>query len=239
VNLSPTDPRIRYNRGRVLLDLMRYDEAAVDLEAAWRATPDDPGVLHLLAVAEKYLGHNTRSAHLLQKLLRLEPQNADAHYLLGQNFFYLGREADAISEWKTTLEVDPEHAEALYNLSRVMGRRDPQAARAYRERVQKLKQKGQTTDRAEMLNILAVNSSNTRDWPQAIAQFREAVQLCGSCRLSAHLHKSLALTYCHSGDLENCERELRFTVTLLPDDLDIRKSLEIIQIRRQNPPGVP
>ena len=57
-------------------------------------------VLYLLAVAEKQLDQPARSAELLERVIALEPGNADAQFLLGQVLAKLGREADAIGAGK-------------------------------------------------------------------------------------------------------------------------------------------
>ena len=88
-------------------------------------------------------------------------------------------------------------------------------------------------DRAESLANIAVRTAKSRDWLKAVAQLKEALQLCGECRIRADLHKNLGLVYCHSGDLVNGERELRTALSMKPFDPDIQQALEVIESSRK------
>ena len=203
----------------------------MELETACRLAPQDTSALYLLGISEKELDHRNRSMELFRKLTEIDPRDAEGHYLLGQDLLYFGRTDEAVAQWKTAVDLDPEHTEALYHLSRMLVEQDPQAAKAYRERVGKLKKIGQTTDRAEMLSFLAVSSAKAGKLAEAITQLQEAVDLCGDCRLRGDILKSLGLVYCHSGDLRNGETRLRQALELKPRDADIQKSLKMIETR--------
>jgi len=66
------------------------------------------------------------------------------------------------------------------------------------------------------------------DWPQAIAQLREGLQVCGQCSALALLHKNLGLTYCRSGDLKNGLAELLEAKKLTPQDTDIDQAIRFV-----------
>ena len=170
---------------------------------------------------------------LFRKLTEVDPRDAEGHYLLGDDLLYFGRTKEAVAQWKTTVELDPEHAEALYHLSQILVEQDPQAAKAYRERVQTVKKKAQNADRAKMLSVLAASSSREGKLPQAIAQLQEALDLCGDCPLRGDLLKNLGLTYCHAGDLKNGETRLRQALKLMPRDAEIQKSLKMLGSRAE------
>jgi tetratricopeptide (TPR) repeat protein len=231
VRLEPRSPKMRYNRGRVLFELRRYGEAQPELEIAWRLAPQDTSALYLLGISEKELGHRSRSLQLFQKLTEIDPRDAEGHYLMGDDLLYFGRKKEAIAQWKAAVELDPEHAEALYHLSQMLAEQDPQAAQAYRERVQTVKKKAQYADRAKMLSVLAANSAKEGNLQQAIKYLQEALELCGECSLRGDLLKSLGLVYCNAGDLKNGETRLRQALKLMPRDADIQKSLTVIETR--------
>ena len=221
-----------YNKGRALHDLQRYEEAKPELETAWRLAPSSSSALSLLALIERQMNNNERAIDLLQKLVAMEPKNAEAHFQLGQSYLRAGRTTDATRLWKETLEIDPEHGGALYSLLRSLDRTDPQQAGIYKERYAAFQKKREITDRAEALSNFALASARNRDWPQAIAQLQEALQTCRDCRSLSTLHKNLGLIYCHSGDLKSGERELRLALELKSDDADTLKSLRIIEAVR-------
>ena len=102
-------------------------------------------------------------------------------------------------------------------------------ANQYQQRFEALQKKRQITDRAETLGNFALASAEARDWDQAVAQLKEALQICGDCRSRAALHKNLGLIYCRSGEVRNGERELRVAAKLKPNDPDVVKALEVIR----------
>jgi tetratricopeptide (TPR) repeat protein len=227
--LAPDSAAAHYNKGRALFDLRRDDEALPELEGAVRLEPQHAGALYLLAMIDKQAGNAEHSAKLLEKVIELQPDNSDALYMLGQDLSKMGRNAEAVTRWKQALKVDPEHAQALYNLTRTLAKSDPAAARQYQARFTALQQKRQITDRAETLGNFALASAAARDWQQAVAQLKEALDICGDCRSRGDLHKDLGLIYCRSGDLKDGQAELLQAKKIKPDDPDVQQALEVIR----------
>jgi len=228
VRLAPNAAAARYNKGRALFDLHRYEEARTELNRAAELGPDQAPTLYSLALLERQLNNSQRAAELLQRVVALEPQNAVAHHLLAQNLSRLGRNAEAIQQWQKAVEIDPGHGEALYNLARGLQKEDPAKARLYQERFTALQQKRQMTDQAETLGNFGLASATARDWPQAVAHLKEALQVCGQCKSLGDIHKNLGLIYCQSGDLRNGEEQLRLALKIKPNDPDVLKALEVI-----------
>ena len=77
--------------------------------------------------------------------------------------------------------------------------------------------------------------AGAHDWPQAIAQLKQAIEICGSCSAQPQIHKDLGLIYYHSGDLKNGRAELLVAQKQAPGDEDVTKSLRLLEGRaRQN-----
>ena len=76
---------------------------------------------------------------------------------------------------------------------------------------------------------IGLTSASAHDWPQAISQLKEGLELCGSCRALAQLHKDLGLIYCHSGDMKSGLLELLEAKKLTPEDPDIERAIRIAQ----------
>jgi Tfp pilus assembly protein PilF len=121
----------------------------------------------------------------------------------------------------------------MATLARALARSHPAESRALQQRFQDLQSGKQTAERAETLANSAIGAAASNDWPKAIAQLKEALDVCGECRSRAGLHKSLGLIYCRSGDLANGERELRLAMNDLPADAEILNSLEVIEKLRK------
>jgi len=192
-----------------------------------RLAPEHDGALYLLGLIEKQADNTARSAQLLEKVVKLDPRNGDAYFALGQNYAKLDKTKEAIASWKRAIEINPNHAQALYSLSRAP-ESDPAEAERYRSRFAELQRTRQLTDRAETLSNFALSSAAARDWPQAVAQLKEAIEVCGECRSRATLHKNLGLIYCRSGEIKSGIVQLREARRLNPKDPEIETALRIV-----------
>jgi hypothetical protein len=51
---------------------------------------------------------------------------------------------------------------------------------------------------ASTLGNFALSSASERDWPRAVAQLKEALEICDACSLQAQLRRDLGLTHARS-----------------------------------------
>jgi tetratricopeptide (TPR) repeat protein len=232
VKLGPRSAAPHLNRGRTLADLHRYGESETELETANRISPNSAPILYRLALTEKELGNYDRSAGLLRKVVALDPGNAEAHRMLGQDMARLDQSEQAINQWKKALTLDPEDTEALYGLVRALRTSDPAQAKKYREQLAAVQEKNQKLDRVRTLANFAIAAAATKDFPSAIRQSKEALALCGDCRLLLRLHKNLGLIYLQAGNLDDGEQELRHTLAIDSQDVDVKNALARIQSMR-------
>ncbi len=201
------------------------------METAVKLAPENAPAIYLMGLMEKQSDNAQRSAELLEKVVVLEPRNADALFVLGQNYARLGKNSEAIARWKRVLEIDPQHAQALYNLTRILLKSEAAESQRYQARFSELQSQRQITDRAETLGNFAIASAAARDWQQAVAQLKEALDVCGDCRSRADLRKNLGLIYCRSGDTKHGEEELLEAQKLKPHDPEIQTALAILRHR--------
>jgi len=117
---------------------------------------------------------------------------------------------------------------ALYNLSRLLVQTDPAEAKTLQSRFEALQAKRHVMDRAQTLGNFALTSAAAHDWPQAIAQLKEGLTLCGDCSALPLLHKDLGLIYCRSGDLKNGLAEMLEAQKLTPNDPEIAAALQVL-----------
>lgn len=154
--------------------------------------------------------------------------------MLGQNLAKLDQTAEAVTQWKRAIKANPGHAEALYNLSRALATSDPSEANGYQQQFKDLLEKRHISDRAETLGNFAFAAAAARDWAQAVAQLKEALEVCGDCPSRGDLHKNLGLIFCRSGDLEQGNLELLEARKIKPNDPDIEQGLRFV--RQARPP---
>ncbi len=232
--LDPNSPLAYYNEGRVLYDMDRRQEARPLLEAAIRLAPNYPAALYLLGAV---LGTTPQATGILERLVKLDPKNADGQYLLGQCLLHEHKNQEAIEHWKDAVAADPENSSALYNLARTLTSLHDPEAEQYTTRFQAVEQTRHLSDRVQSLNNFALEAANARNWTQAIAQLQEAIQDCGRCRQLPVLHRNLGLIYARKGDIEPGKRELRLALELNPQDADATTTLQILERLSSPAPG--
>jgi len=229
VRLDKGNAVAHYNKGRVLLDLQRNSEAKPELDEATQLDPNSADAWYLLGMIARQAGNTDGSIQNFEKALAANPQNAEALFLLGQELVRKGDTAGAVEKWRKAIEIRPQYSEAYYNLSRLLMKSDPEEAKKLQARFQELQAQQHIMDRAQTLGNFALASADAHDWPQAVGQLKEAIEVCGKCSALPQLHKDLGLIYCHSGDLRDGKTELLEAQTLLPADEDVKKALRLLE----------
>jgi tetratricopeptide (TPR) repeat protein len=225
IQLAPDSALGHFNRGRVLYALNRRDEAKRELAEAVRLSPNYTAALFLLGVLE----HNSPYAtQLFQKVVELQPKNAEARSLLARNLLQEGKKDEAIAQWKLAVESDPESLPALSSLVKALAQTHNPEANDYLARLSALEQRQQITARVQQLNNFALQAANGNNWAQAIAQLKEAIDLCGQCAQIGVLRKNIGLLYARKGDFEDAKEQLQIALKLLPDGPDAASIAETL-----------
>jgi tetratricopeptide (TPR) repeat protein len=227
--LDPQLAAAHYNLGRFSFETGKYEDAGRELQTAIRLQPDYANALYFLALTAKQENQAERSTELLQRVVALQPDNADAQYLLGQNLEHSGDNSAAIQHWKAAVQSDPNHSQALYNLAKSLIKIHDPDAKQYQDRFDALQKSQQIADRVSELGNFALEAANAQNWPQAVEQMNEAIQLCGNCPQSAHLHKNLGLFYGRTGNIGEAEKELRTALQMAPNDADAQNALAMLE----------
>ncbi|MGA8438242.1 MAG: tetratricopeptide repeat protein [Candidatus Sulfotelmatobacter sp.] len=227
--LDPQLAAAHCNLGRFFFETGRYEDADRELQTAIRLQPNYPSALYFLALTAKQENQVERSTGLLQKVVALQPDNADAQYLLGQNLEHSGDSLAAIQHWKEAVQADPNHSQALYNLAKSLNKIHDPTANQYQDRFDALQKGQQIADRVSQLGNFALEAANAQNWPQAVEQMNEAIQLCGNCSQSAHLHKNLGFFYGRTGNIGEAKKELRTALQLTPNDADAQNALAMLE----------
>jgi len=225
IQLAPDSALGHFNRGRVLYALNRREEAKRELADTVRLSPNYTDALFLLGVLEHTSHYATQ---LFQRVVDLQPNNAEARSLLARNLFREGKRDEAISQWKVAVESDPESLSALSSLVRALGQTHNPEENDYLARLSALEQRQQITARVKQLNNFALQAANGNNWAHAIAQLNEAIDLCGQCTQMGVLRKNIGLLYARKGDFADAKEQLQLALKLLPDGPDATSVAETL-----------
>ncbi len=110
-----------------------YENASEELEVAIQSDPQSSFLFAKMAEVSFSLQNLRRAMSACRKALKLNPDNADAHFWLGRIELVRQREQDAISAFEKATEINPEHLTAQRYLSSLLFNRNDfeGAARSY------------------------------------------------------------------------------------------------------------
>jgi tetratricopeptide (TPR) repeat protein len=203
------------NRGMLLLNQRKYDEAIGEFEQAIRSSED-------LAMARINIGRALykkrdydAATKVLDEYLSRQPRSKEAENLLGNIAMEKKQYAEAEKRFKTALEYEPNFTDArnslgiLYNK---LGRRDD-ALREF------LKVVTVDPEYSEALNNIGVIYKERGKVEDAIASFRRAIsadpEFAGS-------FSNLALILEQQGDLKGAEENFRNALQRDPENVQVR-----------------
>jgi tetratricopeptide (TPR) repeat protein len=225
VRLNPQSAAAHLSLGHFYFEDGNQDEARREFLIATRLEPTLEDAYYFWALVERQTNNYRRAADLLQKAVAINPDNANTQFLLGQCLEKLGRTDEAIKHWKEAIRIDPEQSEALYNLARALNRmHDPEAQR-YQSRFDELEKRNDVTDRVQLLRSFALEAGKAQNWPRAIEQLQQALELCEACASAALLHKNLAFFYEQTGKFREAIEELQKVLAITPGDEKAQQAL--------------
>ena len=108
-------------QGRKLLQAGKLAEAELVLDRAEKLAPSDPVILTLDAKVKGRLGESSSAVALLQRVIRLTPQSAQAHVDLAIALADSGDLGTALAETGAAISIAPGLAIAHLNRARILG----------------------------------------------------------------------------------------------------------------------
>jgi tetratricopeptide (TPR) repeat protein len=120
--LAPGHSRAHNVLGELFLRAAQYEAARISFERS--IALDDSIVAKInLSTALKQLGEVAAAVDLLEHVVRVEPDNSEAHSHLGVLNEQLGNTAAAANHFRTALRHTPNHASSFYQLAKLKGQR--------------------------------------------------------------------------------------------------------------------
>jgi tetratricopeptide (TPR) repeat protein len=235
--LAPRSASAHFLRGRLLSDLGKHEEAKGEFRKTLDIAPEYAQALYYWAALEGDEGNTEMQGNLLKRYVRLRPDQATALDQLGHVLEEEHRDSEAVSAWRRAIALNPQDSGAIYSLARALRQANPAESRQLMERAQELGSDQRTIERIKLLGNQANAKMYEANYKGAIGDLTNAVVLCGRCQLLGALKKNLGLAYCHGGQLDAGERELKISESLIPDDPDVKKALQIVEQQRSQALG--
>src|SRR5580692_5801410 len=91
-----------------LLDARDYQNAEQSFREATQLVPDNPSILINLALALSEQDKPSEACKFAEQAIAVNPKNADAHFLLAENFAKERRHADAARAYARLIELIPD-----------------------------------------------------------------------------------------------------------------------------------
>jgi tetratricopeptide (TPR) repeat protein len=115
--LSPDDPEIQFEFGKVCLERNLLDDAVPALEKAAKLQPERDQYVYVLASAHVARGNLTKAESLLMELKAKHPKDAVLDYAMGTVYYLMGKYSDAESLLTQSLQMQPDQVAASYYLA--------------------------------------------------------------------------------------------------------------------------
>jgi tetratricopeptide (TPR) repeat protein len=157
-----------------------------------------------------------------EQVLRLKPDDVEAHNNLGLVLAQTGKIAEAIGHWEQALQIEPDYAETHNNLGVALAQTGKIAeAIAHYEQALRLK-----PDYPEAHNNLGVALAQTGKIAEAIAHYEQALRLKPDY---AEAHNNLGLVLAQTGKIAEAIAHYEQALRLKPDFTQARNALARLQ----------
>jgi tetratricopeptide (TPR) repeat protein len=213
-NAHPGDVDEQIELFRVLVLLSQYERARPMAAKLLALRPHDSEVLYLSGIIEAEDGNPEQARTHLEEAVKLDPENNNAHYHLGVVEVQLHQWKEAVNNLQKSIELQIPLAEAHFELAKAL-RGLGQADRAAEEMktYQQLKKAHDASLAAESAIALADKDLETGKTDEAIAKYREALQVQPDNALN---HYKLSVALRKAGDTEGERAELEEAVKFDP-----------------------
>jgi tetratricopeptide (TPR) repeat protein len=240
IELDPRSADAHENLAIALGDRSDLADALKESSLATQLAPGSASAHFLRGRLLSDLGKHEEARDEFRKTLDIAPEYAEAlHYWAALE----GDEGNTEIQGnllKRYVRLRPDQATAFDQLGHVLEeehRESEAESRQLMERAQELGSDQRTIDRINLLGTQANAKMYEANYKGAIDDLTNAIVLCGRCKLLGALEKNLGLAYCHAGQLDAGERDLKISESLIPDDPDVKTALQIVEQQRRRALG--
>jgi len=204
IELDSTRPVYYHQLADAHLDYFRSRRALEIMEEAAERFPEN--IPTLLKLSEYYLILKQYEASMktIDKILRQDPQNAEAYFMFGMNFEEQGDTIRAINSYQKSVDLDAEIIDGWINLGQLYAERGSPLARRYFENAVRIDPRNVTA-----LHAQADYFSQQGELQKAVDTYRKVVRVDPQYE-AAHFNSGLIYL-----DMDSIQRaEKLFDVTL-------------------------
>jgi tetratricopeptide (TPR) repeat protein len=153
-----------------------------------------------------------------KQAIRIDPDDAKAHYNLGNAYDELGKYQEAIESHKQAIRIDPDYANAHNNLGIAYGK-----SGMYEEAIKSFKQAIRIDpDYAYAHDGLGYTFYELGKYQEAIKSYKQAIRIDPD---GAYAHYNLGNAYIDSGRHEEAIKSFKQAIRIDPDDADAHYNL--------------
>lgn len=196
----PDSPQLLLDFG-LQADRMRiFKDAGEALTKAHQLAPDDLKILYALAHVEFDEQQMPVAEAHLREYLKARPEDATAHYGLGQLLHMLARDDEAKAEFERSIALQPRQTGSYYQLGEIaaeQGQNDP--AKSYYDQVLAL-----APQHGGALTGLGILAFRAKDYPAAEKYLQSAILYAPDYSTA---HRYYALVLARMGRQEESKRE--------------------------------
>jgi len=226
-HVVPNDAETLTNLGLSLWRLECVDEAAARLEQALSCRDDYYPALSHLAHLSQARGDAEKAALCFEKMLRLSPLDAAAHYHYGNCLMGAHKCAEAIACYEAAIKIKPDFYEAMINLGIAysMAGKANRSGEALRKARHWLEEALKTDpDSPTAMNNLGIVLRQLGETEQAAALFESALQKRPAY---AEAMINLATSLRDLGQIDKALERIRAALALKPDLADSHTNLGV------------
>lgn len=228
---SSTNPRLAEC---ITLYLERYQKKAENKCEEFLNRPesdeDKSIALTVLGVIFDEKGRYPQAIDYLKKAISYDPKNIYAYYDLAVAYKHDGRVSDARATIQKAKDIAPNDAKvALLAGNLLYDSNDPKAAmESYKEGL------SNTPDDPHLVYNLALTQYKQGMIPEAIENFRKAIQISRIGQIAEFSHGHLGSIFYHREDLNGAEHHFREAIAIKPNDARYLYNLGVILLKKKN-----
>lgn len=119
VKADPKEPDVHFGLGYLLWEQGQTQEAAQQFQAELANDPHHLQAMLYLADSDIQMNHLDEARPLLEKLVKVNPENGMIHFDLGMLYTGEGRKQDALAQFQAAAKLAPDDVRAHWQLARL------------------------------------------------------------------------------------------------------------------------